>query len=231
MSAERRSLFSPRLVVGVVVLAFGSLLLLENTGILAEADPYLRQLWPVGAFALAGACWLHRSRGWALIWAAVGALLALRVAGVPIPLDFGSLVLPVLLLLLGVTLVRRALLGPRPAEAGEGGATVDAMALFGASVRRSSSQAFRGGSLTAAFGGCELDLTEAATPSDGATLDVFAAFGAIEISVPQGWKVAGDVLPIFGGFEDKTRRVTGEPTGLLTVRGQVLFGGIEVKNG
>lgn len=231
MSAERRSLFSPRLVVGVVVLVFGSLLLLENTDLLVEADPYLRQLWPVGAFALALACWLHRSRGWALIWAAVGTLLSLRLAGVNVPLDFGSLVLPVLLLLLGVTLVRRALLGPKPAGAGEGGGTVDTMAMFGASVRRSSSQAFRGGSLTAAFGGCELDLTEAATPPEGATLDVFAAFGAIEISVPRGWKVSGEVLPIFGGFEDKTRPAAGEPTGLLTVRGQVLFGGIEVKNG
>jgi hypothetical protein len=34
----------------------------------------------------------------------------------------------------------------------------------------------------------------------GASLDVFAVFGGVEISVPMGWQVVTRGFPIFGGF-------------------------------
>ena len=111
------------------------------------------------------------------------------------------------------------------------GARVDGQAFFGANVFSSSSQAFQGGSLTAVFAGCDVDLTRAAAAADGAVLDLFVAFGGITIVVPPGWKVTSAVLPLFAGFEDKSRPAPDGPTGQLTVRGQALFGGIEVKNG
>ena len=231
MTAERPPLFSPRLVVGLVVIAFGVLLLLGNLGLFAEAETWAEWLWPVGAFGLMVACWFHRRRGWALVWALVGSLLLLGRYGLVSAFSLFSLVVPGLLLVLGGSLIRHALFGPKPPPGGEMGARVDGLAFFGANVFSSSSQAFQGGNLTAVFAGCDVDLTRAATAAGGAVLDLFVAFGGITIVVPPGWKVTSAVLPLFAGFEDKSRPAPDGPTGQLTVRGQALFGGIEVKNG
>ena len=122
--------------------------------------------------------------------------------------------------------------GPAPAAtpADDVSATVDCFALLGASRRRSVSQDFRGGSLTAIMGGCELDLRQASIRSGQAILDVFAMWGGIEIKVPQDWTVALHGTPILGGFDDKTAQVGGDGSKILVVTGAAIMGGVEIKN-
>jgi hypothetical protein len=122
--------------------------------------------------------------------------------------------------------------GPAPAAtpADDASATVDCFALLGASRRRSVSQDFRGGSLTAIMGGCELDLRQASIRGGQAIVDVFAMWGGIEIKVPQDWTVALHGTPILGGFDDKTARVGGDGSKVLVVTGAAIMGGVEIKN-
>jgi hypothetical protein len=55
-------------------------------------------------------------------------------------------------------------------------------------------------------------------------------WGGIEIRVPEAWSVSGRVVPILGGFEDKTRPAQGATAHRLVVRGFAIMGGIEIKN-
>jgi len=119
---------------------------------------------------------------------------------------------------------------PGAAPASEVASTVSAFALLGAVRRRSITQDFRGGDLTAVMGGCELDLRGASIASGDAVLETFAMWGGIEVRVPEDWTVVVQGMPILGGFEDKTRHVAGDPRKVLVVRGAAVMGGVEIKN-
>ena len=112
-----------------------------------------------------------------------------------------------------------------------------AFAVMAGNERRSVSSALRGADLTAFMGGVTLDLTQARLEGDEAVVDAIAFWGGIEIRVPQDWIVVSRVIPLMGGFEDKTRppAPAGERTvpavaPRLIVRGVATMGGIEVKN-
>jgi predicted membrane protein len=107
---------------------------------------------------------------------------------------------------------------------------VSASAILGGVERRNNSPDFRGGSATAIMGRCEIDLRAASIANpDGAVLEVFAMWGAIEIRVPQDWTVVSNVDPIMGGYEDGTRPPK-EDSKRLVIRGTALMGGIEVSD-
>jgi hypothetical protein len=62
-------------------------------------------------------------------------------------------------------------------------------------------------------------------------LDVFTAFGGVEVTVPRGWHVATRGLPLFGGIENATAKeqiAADAPT--LAINATVLFGGLEIKH-
>jgi predicted membrane protein len=107
---------------------------------------------------------------------------------------------------------------------------VSGFALLGGVNRRCVSQDFRGGSLTAIMGGCELDLRHASISSGQAVIDTFAFWGGIEIKVPQEWTVVVQGTPILGAFDDKTVRVGGDGSKVLVIKGVALMGGVDVKN-
>lgn len=119
--------------------------------------------------------------------------------------------------------------GRRERTGVDNSATISGLAVLGGIHRGNNSRAFRGGDLTAILGGCEIDLRQAAIEGE-AVLDVFAMWGGIEIRVPETWSVSGRVVPILGGFEDKTRPSQGATAHRLVVRGFAIMGGIEIKN-
>jgi predicted membrane protein len=116
------------------------------------------------------------------------------------------------------------------ASGSDSSATVNGFALLGAVKRGCDSQDFRGGSLTAVMGGCELDLRHASISSGHAVIDTFALWGGIEVKVPQDWSVEVRGTPILGAFDDKTVRVGGDGSKVLVIKGVALMGGVEIKN-
>lgn len=97
---------------------------------------------------------------------------------------------------------------------------------------KNASQNFRGGNITAIFGGVVVDLREASILKEQeARIDVLIAFGGAEIFVPKGWNVIIKGIPIFGGWDNKTVNNnfdTNSPT--LKINSFVMFGGFEVEN-
>ena len=109
---------------------------------------------------------------------------------------------------------------------------VDDVSILGGGMKRFSSQNFRGGTITAIFGGSEIDLTAAEIAPEGSVLDMFTMFGGTKLIVPGNWQVKSDVVALFGGFNDK-RHVKPETTvdnKLVLIKGFIMFGGVEVKS-
>ena len=106
-----------------------------------------------------------------------------------------------------------------------------ATALLGGFDRKINSQDFRGGEVTAFMGGGKINLRRASiTAPHVPVIRVFAMFGGIEILVPDDWTVISEVDMILGGFDDKKTDPPKVETKRLIIRGQVIMGGIEVKN-
>lgn len=230
MSAERARSPWPRLVVGLGVALIGLIELLENLHVLDGRDVY-PIFWPVALGALAFAFLVgragHPSQNWGWLFLVLATLAVLQRFEVAIPIDPFRLFWPVVLVLLGYALVRRAVGGSRP-RSSEDGSSVSSFALMAGLERTSRSQSFRGGDLTAVMGGVGLDLRGAKLAPEGATIEVFAMWGGIELTVPEGWRVDLRVVPLLGGFEDRTRVAETMEAPVLTVRGFVIMAGGEV---
>ncbi len=217
-----------RVWIGSILLVVGGLFLLEAVDVI-DAGEIISNWWPL---ALVGAGSLEllmgRPRHWVgpSVLMAIGGLILLRTTETIT--DFGPAVWAVIFIIVGLAVLTRSFVRK--------GTTFDvdkvgSFVMFGGRELASHSQQFAGGTVGSVFGGTELDLRDAAL-APGASLEVFTAFGGTEISVPHGWRVEMQGLPLFGGFENATAKETDlDPEApVLTVQGTALFGGIEVKH-
>ena len=214
-----------RLYFGSVIVAVGVILLLDNAGTVDAGDIF-GTWWPALVVA-AGLLMLAANPGhWVmpLLVTAVGVALLLSTLDV---VDIGDFLWPAILVAVGLVVIFGRSVGGRSTDTGS---TVSNFTVFSGSELASHSDSFEGGSVSAVFGGVELDLRDAQLAPEAA-LDVFTAFGGVDISVPQGWHVEIKGFPIFGGFENATTKdklSSASPT--LTINATVMFGGLEVKH-
>jgi hypothetical protein len=213
-----------RLFFGILVIAAGVVLLLDNAGTL-DAGEFFATWWPA-VLILAGVLTLAANpRHWpvALIIAAVGTAFLLSNLGI---VDIGDFIIPAALILVGFLVIFGRGLGSRT----ETGDKVNSFNVFSGSEIASHSNEFQGGSISAIFGGAEVDLRDA-VPTPDAQLDVFTAFGGVEVRVPDGWQVEVKGLPLFGGIENATAKEAVAPNApRLSISATVLFGGLEIKH-
>jgi predicted membrane protein len=221
---------TPQLLVGVIVIAVGVLMTLDNLALI-DAEHYLR-FWPVGLIAIGLLKLWHSREGFGgsfggLMFTIVGTWLLLEQTAL-VRVSFWDM-WPTLLVFFGGFLVWQGLSGPRRRAFTDTNSLVTAVAVLGGVARGNNSAAFRGGELTAVMGGCELDLRHAAIDGE-AVIDVFALWGGVEIRVPEEWTVVSRVTPLLGGVDDKTRPPQGSSKHRLVLRGFVIMAGVEVKN-
>lgn len=248
-----------RIVAGVILLGLGALFLLDNFGVL-DARDFLR-FWPAILLALGltrlMAPGKPEDRGAGVVLTVLGAVFLLRALHVP---WFRlRLLWPVLLLILGASLIWQAIRGRRgllpgladvreyarmgaaagleatrglSAEPGQEGAVLKEFTFMGGGERIVRSQGFRGGEVTAIMGGFQIDLRAASISGESATVEVFTLFGGVEFKVPQAWNVVVSGTPILGMVSNTTSPIRDESAvaKTLVVRGSAIMGGIEVKN-
>lgn len=109
---------------------------------------------------------------------------------------------------------------------------VDEIAIFSGAERNITSKEFKGGKLTAIFGGTELNLMNADLAQGTNILDVFCMFGGTDITVPSDMNVKIKVTAIFGGFSDDRKLISENEANNgkeMVIKGLVLFGGGSVK--
>lgn len=107
---------------------------------------------------------------------------------------------------------------------------LDSVNVFAGSHHIVYSKNFKGGDLTAIFGGCDVNLTQA--DFDGkVVINITAIFGGTKIIVPPGWQIKQEVTAIFGGFDDKrTMRTVEDLDKVVIIKGVALFGGVDIRS-
>ena len=111
--------------------------------------------------------------------------------------------------------------------------SLNADILFGGRKEIVTSKEFKGGRVTATFGGAEINLMQADSSDKEIILDVRATFGGIEILVPSDWDIKNEIQPIFGSVEDqRTIRIIPNVFNrkTLVLQGSCFCGGIEIKS-
>jgi hypothetical protein len=215
-----------QVLLGVVVAGLGVGFLLDTTNIL-DFSAFIGAWWPL-LVIFAGVLSLSSNPklfGWPLLVVLAGVLLQLRQLNL-VDFNIWSIIWPLALIVLGLSFIFE-IFTPKPKATTE--KRVSLFAAFSGLNKRYASKDFEGGTATALFGGIELDFTEASIAKD-ATLEVFTAFGGIDIRVPDTWNVEVTGLPLFGGWEDKTKKPSDPHAPTLKIRGTCLFGGTEIKN-
>lgn len=210
------------LVFGFILLIAGALFLLDNLNIV-EVEGFFHW-WPVVLIAIGLGEWVEGSSIGAAIWIGVGSWFLLynfdylRVS--PFEVFW-----PALLTIIGLILVWQALTN----EPGDRPRSMSAFALMSGNVQRSSAEPVDAIQATAVMGGCALDLRKIRTGERETVIDVFALWGGIEITIPEGWALELRVTPILAGVEDSTAPPAPDAPVVL-IRGTIVMGGAEVKN-
>lgn len=109
---------------------------------------------------------------------------------------------------------------------------IDDVAIFGGGHKTIISDNFKGGNITAVFGGSEIDLTQCKLAEGDIIIDAVMIFGGTTIMVPKEWNVRVNITPIFGGFSNKVLRnpvIPIDTTRTLVIKGVAVFGGGEIK--
>ncbi|HMN23368.1 MAG: hypothetical protein IT276_10250 [Ignavibacteriaceae bacterium] len=109
---------------------------------------------------------------------------------------------------------------------------IDDVAIFGGGTKIVTSDNFRGGNITAVFGGSEIILKGSKLAEGTNSIDILAVFGGTTIVVPNDWNVVMNVTSIFGGFSNKSVKDPSaniDTSKTLIIKGLVVFGGGELK--
>lgn len=214
-----------QILTGLLVLGLGIGFMLDALNIM-EFGAAMRTWWPTVIIAISLVALVSNPRMWVwpLATAAFGTLLLLRNFDI-VTFNVWSLIWPSIFILVGLSIIFRRGGWDRPNDSGDD--AVNATAFFSGQNIRSVSHDFKGGDMSAVFGGIDLDLREA-NIKDKAVMNVFVAFGGIDVKVPEGWMVKVTGMPIFGGWEDKTKKSTDPKAPVLRINATCAFGGFSV---
>jgi len=232
---QKFELNSPNMILAFGLIVIGLAFLLDNLGIFNSH--FLWDLWPL-IFIIIGLSKMKRgtqhdkfSGGIFLVLGAIFLLTNFNVLGWHSIWQFW----PLALILIGISILMRHRENQNsPSERGAVDANdkIDAVAIFGGTEKVVTTKNFKGGSISAIFGGCEIDFSQAELAEGDNTLDIFTMFGGTELNIPRDWNIVVNAIPIFGGFEDSRKNVDTEnlsQTRILHIKSLTLFGGLEIK--
>jgi len=223
-----------RVLIGVILVLAGLALVIRNTGFFPDFIDHVIFSWPMLLVTIGLVMTLGSTEKTAgIIVMAVGGFFM-------IPLIFRetfhmSMFWPSIFIIIGIIFIvtKRRGWGSVTSTGLESDDYVDYVTIFSGSERQVISQNFKGGKMSAVFGGVDIDLTKAKLAPGRNVLEVAAVFGGVGIIVPDDWFVTIEVTPVLGGFSDSRRLAPGmnfDRTSQLVIKGAVVFGGGEVKN-
>ena len=232
---ERHHLTNNRAIVGIILVLVGLFLVLRNTGIFPDFIDHVIFSWPMLLVTIGLIITIGSSGGKTsgVIVMAVGAFFL-------IPEIFRetfnvNMFWPSIFIIIGIVFIfsRRKGWNSVSTTPLVGDDYIDYVHVFSGGERQIVSENFRGGKVTAIFGGSEIDLTKAKLAPGVSEIEIACVFGGTTIIVPDEWNVKIDVVPILGGFGDTRKLTPGrtvDPSRQLVIKGAVVFGGGEVKS-
>lgn len=232
---EHHHFTNNRTLIGVVLVLAGLFLVIRNTGFFPEFIDNVIFSWPMLLVAIGLVMTLGASEK-------TGGIIVMAVGGFfMIPLIFRetfhmyNMFWPSIFIIVGIIFIvsRRRGWNAISTKGIIGDEYVDYVNVFSGGERQIVSQNFKGGKVTAVFGGIELDLTKANLAPGVSELEIACVFGGATLIVPDDWHVTIEVTPVLGGFSDTRKLTPGrtvDPSKHLLIKGAVVFGGGEVKS-
>lgn len=211
-----------RFLLGGLVVMVGIVLLLGQFGIHSG----LGRLWPlvVVAFGIYILISNRRNLVPGLFVLTVGILLQLSNFGI-LPFSVWNL-WPLFIVFAGVSI----LIGKKDYKTMSSSVEqgfIDSNAVFWGDEKLVKGE-FSGATINVAFGGSKLDLRDAKI-KDKSVIEINLIFGGVEILLPDNVGVINNGIGLFGAFSDKSRRSSLEDTKTIEIRGNAVFGGVDVK--
>ncbi|MCJ7552845.1 MAG: cell wall-active antibiotics response protein [Ignavibacteriaceae bacterium] len=233
MEELKKQTTDKRVWLGAILIILGGLFLLNSLEIFDFRFSRIFISWPFFFFII-GLYILFNTEKKILgaILSGLGGLFLLPRIFSWIHIDW-SIVFPILLIAVGLYIIlhRRKSLELRRSQIKED--TFDDISIFGGGDKIVTSKNFKGGNITAIFGGSEINMTQCELAEGVNAIDIFAMFGGTTIIVPKNWNVVVSVTSILGGFSNKGIKdptVEIDTSRSLVIKGLVIFGGGEVKN-
>jgi predicted membrane protein len=232
---EHHHLTSNRPIIGVILVLIGLFLVMRNTGVFPEFIDHVVFSWPMLLVAIGLVMTLGASEKTSgVIVMAVGGFFL-------IPMIFRetfhayNLFWPSIFVIIGITFIvtKRRGWNSVASKGITGDDYIDIVNVFSGGERQIVSENFRGGKISAVFGGTELDLTKAKLAPGWSELEIACVFGGATFIVPDDWNISIEVTPVLGGFNDSRKLIPGravDPTKQLVIKGAVVFGGGEIKS-
>ena len=226
-------------ILGVFLLIAGSLLLIDRSGLLPLNISHIILSWPMILVAL-GVMSLSRAGNntTGIILLLVGGFFLLPRIFYNLPHDFHRNFWPLILIIAGVVLLmshnkKQKLFGPKVDKQITDENYFQVTAMMGGGERIITSQNLQGGKVECLMGGAEVSLVNAKLSKDKNVIDLSIMFGGITFIIPSDWTVHSEVNAILGGYTDN-RTLMGtpstQPEKTIYIRGNVMFGGCEVKS-
>jgi predicted membrane protein len=222
-----------RALAGLIIVAVGAVILLQRMDI---GIPHWLTSWPmipIAAGLFIGAKHSFRNPGW-IVPVIVGSILLMtQELGLPI----NQYWLPIAIICVGIgIIVRPKHNGRRRRDYWQENIStsedlMDTTTIFGNIKKNIITKDFKGGDITAVFGGTELNFMRADIQGK-AVIDITMIFGGAKLIVPAHWKIqTEDIVTIFGGVEDKRPlQNEADDSRVLVLKGTCLFGGIDIKS-
>lgn len=228
---DNKKKFSNRsILTGSVLILIGLAWVMMNLG---HIEIKLREWWPliliaVGLLNILNHRDIFSFPGWLLI--SLGVMFLLTANDI-IEWDHIKKFWPVVIIFIGLSLISGSEKKiKRVKDRGDKDNYISGFALFSGIERKMSSKSFRGGNITALFGGAEIDLRNAVLSPDGAELELTALFGGVEIRLPDEWKIELNSKALFGGVGNKCKGENSRENNSLMISATAIFGGVEIKN-
>lgn len=235
--SENKNTVDKRVILGGVLIFLGGIFLLNTMNILNFRFAHVVFSWPfvmlvIGLFVLVNT----EKKFLGGILTGIGSLFLIPRVFPSVDYDSG-IVIPLLLIILGTYIILKKRSHDSSSEFSSNHSTVnkdkiDDVSIFGGGTKIISSDNFQGGSVTAIFGGSEINLINCKLAEGDNILDVLCVFGGTTIILPKEWNVVINVTSVLGGFSNKAIRnpsIVIDQSRTLHIKGLAMFGGGEVK--
>jgi predicted membrane protein len=242
-----------KLIGGLLIVAAGSLYLAKEMGVILPAWIFSWQmlLIALGVFiAVKHAC---KRFSW-FVFVTIGTLFLLR--DYYAQFDFTNYILPVLVILAGLTIMFRPRRNCRNKNEHwkkwqhcnnehrqwkhsiqndkfpNTNDYIELDSVFASLKKNIISKDFKGGEVNCVFGGAEINLTQADI-TEKAELEINCVFAGVRLIIPAHWEIKSDISAVLGNVEDKRevrKDLATEGSKILVLKGSTVFGGIEILN-
>ncbi len=224
-----------RALIGVIFVLVGLFLVMRNTGFFPGFIDHIVFSWPMLLVGIGLVLTLGASEKTAgIIVMAVGGFFL-------IPMIFRetfhgyNMFWPSIFIIIGVIFIATKHRGwnTTSTRGVTGDDYIDSVHIFSGGERQIVTDNFKGGKISAVFGGIELDLTQAKLAPGRSELEIACIFGGATLIVPGDWSIKIEVTPVLGGFNDSRKLRPDraiDPSRQLVITGSVVFGGGELKS-